>query len=214
VGWTVHIQIVRDRPLSPAERKTLATHVRAFKLSRQSEGYDFSVAPPDGVGGVIAPCTGKLARSADADEDRDAARLYEALTALRALLPDTTLEVADDFHLVGWDGERYTLVQNPDQELTGATRDTSSWLRVPPPRPPRTRPWPRRQRRSRSAGYFQPRSRRRWLRWPSVLAIFGALWSLTIPVQPPLACREIVIRTNRGRRIRRVLRRASSLRIL
>jgi hypothetical protein len=167
VGRTVHIQIVRDWPLSPAERKMLASHVRAFKLSRQSEGYGFSVAPSDVAGGVIARRKGKLAQSADASEDQDAARRYEALTALRTLLPEANLEVADDFHLVGWDGERYTLVQNPDQDLTGATRDTSSWLRVPPPRPPRARAGPRRRSRSRSAGHFQRHSRRRWRRWPS-----------------------------------------------
>ena len=138
MGWTVQIQIVRDRPLSLAERKTLAAHVRTFKLSRQSEGYGFSVAPPDASGGVIARCTGKLARSADTDEDRDAARLYEALTALRTLFLGATVEVADDFHLVGWNGERYTLIQNPDQELTLAPSDTSSWLPVPPRRAPRT----------------------------------------------------------------------------
>lgn len=139
MGWTVHIQIVRDRPLSLAERKTLARHVRAFKLSGQSEGYGFLVAPPAAAGGVIAQRIGKLARSPDDAEDRDAARLYEALTALRTLLPETTLEVADDFRLVGWDGQRYALVQHPDQELTCAPRDTSSWLPVPPPRAPRTR---------------------------------------------------------------------------
>ena len=88
MGWTVHIQVVRDRPLSPAERKTLAAHVRAFKLSRRSEGYAFSVAPPEAAGGVVATCDGKLARSADPAEDADAARLYEALSGLRTLLPE------------------------------------------------------------------------------------------------------------------------------
>lgn len=134
MGWTVEIQIVRDRPLSPAERKTLGSHVRSFKLSRSSEGYAFAVAPSDAAGGVVARCSGKLARTADPDGDPDAARLYEALTALRALIPGATVEVADDLHLVGWDGERCTLVENPDQELTPAPKDQSSWTAVPPAR--------------------------------------------------------------------------------
>ncbi len=153
MGWTIQIQLVRDRPLSRAERKALLGHVRAFKLSRGSEGYAFAVAPSDAAGGVVARCVGKLARSADPDEDRDAARLYEALTMLRALIPDAAIELADDLHLVGWDGERYTLVENPDQELTPAPRDRSTWLEVPPPRAPRA---PRRPVRTAEDGKVAP----------------------------------------------------------
>src|SRR6185295_1109118 len=98
MGWTVHIQIVRDRPLTPWERKTLTQHVREFKLSRSSEGYAFEVAPSEAPGGVIASCLGKLARSADPEEDDDAARLYQALATLRTLFPDATIEVGDDYH--------------------------------------------------------------------------------------------------------------------
>jgi len=144
MGWTIQIQIVRDRPLSGDERQRLAAHVRGSKLQRQ--GYGFAVAPADQPGGVVAVGGGKLARSPDPDQDPGAARLYRALTELRALIDGATLEVADDLHLVGWDGAAYQLVDNPDQELTPAPGDRSSWLAVPPVRarkPAAPRPPPR-----------------------------------------------------------------------
>lgn len=131
MGWTISIQLVRDRALGRAEVARLRKHVRASGLTRA--GYAFWVAPP-GSTGVIAFAGGKLARTPDPDEDADAAKLFVALTELHGLFEDARLELADDLHLVGWDGTEVTLVRDPDQELTPAPRDTTAWSRVPAPR--------------------------------------------------------------------------------
>lgn len=131
MGWTISIQLVRDRALGRTEVARLRKHVRASGLTRA--GYAFWVAPP-GSTGVIAVAGGKLARTPDPDEDADAAKLFVALTELHGLFADARLELADDLHLVGWDGTEVTLVRDPDQELTPAPRDTTAWSRVPAPR--------------------------------------------------------------------------------
>ena len=133
MGWSVYIQIVRDKPLTATERKKLATHAKRFKLSRESEDYAFRVAPLDAPGGVIVRAGGKWGRDA---ADRDAMRMYEALTALRALFKKAKLEVSDDLHVVGWNGSEYGLVDDPDQEMTKPPGDLSAWESIPPPPPP------------------------------------------------------------------------------
>lgn len=137
MGWTISIQLVRDRALDRGELTRLRAHVRASGLARA--GYAFEVAPP-GTSGVIACAGGKLARTPDPDEDPDAAKLFAALTALRGLFADARLEIADDLHLVGWDGEAVTLVRDPDQELTAMPRDRAGWSAVPARRTTAVRP--------------------------------------------------------------------------
>ena len=143
MGWSIYIQLVREQPLDGDERKRLATHARKFKLSRRSEPYVFRVAPGDAGGGVIAEACGKFGVDANPDEDADTARVYAALTELRALFDGASLEVADDLGIVGWDGEQFDLVEDPDQELTPAPRDRSAWIVVPEPTTPRARPAPK-----------------------------------------------------------------------
>lgn len=131
MGWTVTIQLVRDRALDRAELTRLRAHVRSSGLAR--DGYGFAVAPAGGAG-VIAIAGGKLARSPDPEHDEAAARLFAALTELHGLFDGARLELADDWHLIGWDGEAVTLVQDPDQELTDPPADRTGWLAVPAPR--------------------------------------------------------------------------------
>jgi hypothetical protein len=140
VGWSIYVQLVRERPLDDDECKRLAAHARKFKLSRRSEPYVFRVAPGDAGGGVIAEACGKFGVDANPDEDADTERVYAALTELRTLIPGASLEVADDLGIVGWDGEQFDLVEDPDQELTPAPRDRSAWIVVPKPTAPRARP--------------------------------------------------------------------------
>lgn len=137
MGWTIWIQLVRGRALDRGELTRLRAHVRASGLV--GEGYAFEVAPA-GSSGVIARAGGKLARSLDPDEDPRAAKLMAALTELHGLFADARLELADDFHLVGWDGTAVTLVQDPDQELTEPPRDRAGWTMVPARRTPTARP--------------------------------------------------------------------------
>ena len=136
MGWSVYVQIVRDKPLTAAERKKLAAHAKKFELSEHSEGYVFRVAPEDAPGGVIAMALGKWGREPDPEEDDDAARMYAALTELRTLFRRAKLEVADDYNFVGWDGEAYGIVDEPDQKMTKAPKQLSAWIEVPAPRPP------------------------------------------------------------------------------
>lgn len=137
MGWTIRFQVVRDRPLAAVELTALRSHVRRFRTTERSKGYGFAVAPKGAAAGVIAMGGGKLARSADPGEDEDAARLYAALTELRTLIVDSKIEISDDFHLVGWNGDRVDLVRDPDQELTPAPGDLTDWIQIPAPRAPR-----------------------------------------------------------------------------
>ena len=88
MGWTITIQLVRDRPLGRAEVAALRAHVKAHSLSKQSEGYGFEVAPAGAPPGVVARGCGMLARSPDPEGDADAATLLTALTQLRGLFAD------------------------------------------------------------------------------------------------------------------------------
>jgi len=99
MSWNVYFRVIRDRPLLPNELNELANHSRA--AHRRLHDFDLVLAlKPDGDPTVAH---GQVERYYDPD-DADVRFLLGALTRLRDVLPDATVEVWDDFELIGWNG--------------------------------------------------------------------------------------------------------------
>lgn len=99
MSWNVYYRVVRDTAATPAELDALARHSRA--IHRSLRDYDL-VLSVDGVSDDVL-AHGHAERYYDPD-DADVRLMLDALTQLRGVVPNATVEVWDDYGLIGWNG--------------------------------------------------------------------------------------------------------------
>jgi hypothetical protein len=101
MNWHVHYRLLRPTVLSESEKDTLLEHNRRVR-DEAVHSYDFDVALQPRSDDLVA--FGRVELYYSDPDEADVRRLLDALTELHGLLPETTLEVWDDFDLVGWNG--------------------------------------------------------------------------------------------------------------
>jgi len=99
MSWNVYFRVVRDTPLEPGELDALARQSRA--IHRNLRDYDLILAVSQDGDPTVAH--GHVERYYDPD-DAEVRQLLDAISQLRGLVPDATVEVWDDFELIGWNG--------------------------------------------------------------------------------------------------------------
>lgn len=100
MSWNVYFRVVRDRPLEPAELDTLARHSR--NIHRSLHDFDLVLATADDGDTTVAH--GHAERYYDPD-DAELRKLLNAISQLRGMVEGATVEVWDDFELIGWSGD-------------------------------------------------------------------------------------------------------------
>jgi|GEM_PF-5249385 len=99
MSWNVYFRATREAAAVPEELDALARHSRS--IHKRLHDYDLVLAISDVDDGVLAH--GHVERYYDPD-DADVRLLLDALTQLRGIVEGATVEVWDDYGLIGWNG--------------------------------------------------------------------------------------------------------------
>lgn len=99
MSWNVYFRLVHETALPPQALDALARHSRA--IHRSLHDYDLVLAISEVDDSTVAH--GQVERYYDPD-DADVRLLLDALTQLRSVVPAASVEVWDDYGLIGWNG--------------------------------------------------------------------------------------------------------------
>ncbi len=129
MAWTITYRLVRDTPLTEADREALVRHVVRHNRQRWNDGsFPLYLALAPREDGQVA--WGQT--TWQSEDDLDLPRFLTAVTELREVVPSCTAVLTDSAGRVGWRGGkrmRYMMGEKPQStDLVDPSDISSGWV--------------------------------------------------------------------------------------